>query len=604
MKKTMKWTLLLLVAALMISLAGCGGADKSGGASQSAPQTGAPASTAKPQSVGSTATPEPAKVVVTDITLSEHELLLYIGTEAADSVLTASVLPEDADITGVRFESSDPGVVTVDENGACHAVGLGNAVITVTADDPDYSGSAECRVSVVSRVNSITLDAENALLYQNGTQQLTAAVDPADLTDVSFAWASSDEAVATVTADGLVTAVGVGRATVTYSALDGSGIQGKCDVLVGVQAKGLKLDEKAITLLVGAGEDLSSRQLAAVFTPEEASVFGVTWSSSNESIATVDENGKVTGVAPGKATITCVSSDPKSNGRIKAVCAVVVGDAVRGITLNGTGDRMAKGTVMKMTVVFDPVKPFNNKLTWTSSDDTVLTVDARGTVKAVGVGTAKVTCTSADGSGISAEYTITVYQPVTKLVGSTKRLVLFEDAKGTLSVTVTPEDATDKSVTWTSADPSIAEVDNNGNVTAHKAGTTTITVTANDGSKRSVAFAVVVEPDIPLDAITFTRSGYFGYYNEFAVTFKNLTRTQTITYIRFKLVFNDGRGNTVTRYYYTDDDVLTPGATRKIGWWRESGLTYGYGFKVYLCSVRFKDGTRRDCNEALIGWFS
>ena len=598
---------LLFALVLALSLAACGGsqssepAEGSGISEENAPQE---TQTEKPSLWSVFSTPEPEKVPVSGISLSDTALEIYIGTEEADGILAAGVLPENADIQGVAFSSSDPGVVTVDENGAFHAVSLGTATITVAAEDPEYTGSAVCQITVLSRVSSIVLNSEMELLYPNDTVALTAEVEPADVKGVTFAWASSDETVATVGEDGTITAVGTGIADVTYTALDGSGIQGACQVLVGAQAKALKLEEKAVTLLVGAGEDLSVHQLFAVTTPEEASVFGMTWTSSNESVAVVDENGRVTAIAPGKATITCVSRDPKSNGRIKAVCAVTVGDAVRGITLTGTGDRIAKGLTMKLTAAFDPVKPFNPKLTWTSSDESVLTVDARGTVKAVGVGTAEITCTAVDGSGVSATISLTVYQPVTKLVGSEKRLILFEGTTGQLSVTVSPEDATDKSVTWVSADESIASVDENGKVTAGKPGTTTITATANDGSKRAVKFSIIIEPDVVLDATTFTRSGYFGYYNEFAITFKNLTRSRTITYISFKLTFNDGRGNTVTRNYYTDSDTLTPGSTRQIGWWKES-LTYAYNFRVYLQSVRFSDGTTRYYGtDTLLGWFN
>ncbi len=592
MNRKSRILIVLLILAILATFTACGGAAEPG------TKDGASAPTKKP-TIFSPA--EPEKVSVTGIELSDAELTAYLGTDSVKGTLTASVQPEDAEQKGVKFASSDPSVVKVDETGNFQALSIGTAVITVTAEDPDFTGSASCTIMVKSQVESIVLSAAEEIMYADDTASLTAQVKPANVSGLSFAWASSDASVATVDDNGNVTALKPGHAVVTYTVQDGSGIQGACDILVGVPIKSLKINEKAVTVLVGVGGDVARKQLTITTVPEESAVFGLKWSSSNEAVATVDDKGVVTGVSAGKATITGVSKDPKSNGKIKAVCVVTVGDAVKSIDLTGAGDRLQKAKVMKLAAALTPAKPFNAKLNWSSSDESVLTVDAKGTVKAVGVGSATVTCTAADGSNTSAQYKITVYQPVTKLTPSTKKLVILEKTSGTISVTALPEDATDKSVEWSSSDPSVAKVDQKGNVTAGKKGSAVITATAKDGSKKVTKITVYVEPRVPLSAETFTRSGYFGFYTTFAVTFKNVTQTRKITHITFKVTY-ESNGSTKS-YLCSDDCVITGGHSRRLGWWNGSGLIYARNFKVYLRSVRYADGTSQSFSDELIGWF-
>ena len=244
---------------------------------------------------------------------------------------------------------------------------------------------------------------------------------------------------------------------------------------------------------------------------------------------------------------------------------------------------------------------------WTSSNEKIARV-SNGTVTAVGVGKCTITGTMADGSGVSATHEITVIQAVTQLQFNNKGKIAITEGKTVgLSVTVLPIDATNKKVTWSSDATYIATVDSTGKVTGKHAGTCTITASATDGSKKTVKTQVTVEPEIPLDAITFTRSGYFGAYYEFAVTFKNLTKTRTITYISFdlKYIYN-GKTYTYTGFY-TNRDKLGPGSTKKIGWWDQIGyrLSYCSNFRIYLRSVIYSDGTMDSfaSEEALIGWF-
>lgn len=331
----------------------------------------------------------------------------------------------------------------------------------------------------------------------------------------------------------------------------------------------------------------------------------MTWSSSDESIAKVDPDGTVTALAAGKVTITAVSTDPATNGKVKASASIVVGEAVKNIALNDIGSKLIRGKSYTLKAALTPAKPLNSKLDWTSSDESVLKVDNKGKITVVGLGEATVTVSATDGSDVCASSTFTAIQPVKKISYTSNRIVITEEKTFTDNVTVEPFDATDKSIRWSSSDPSVATVDQNGVITANNAGKCNILVTAQDGSNVTLKIPVVVEPRVTVDATVFTRSGYFGYYTEFAVTFRNLTATKTISRIDFHVQFSSN-GSTKTSYCYTGSSImrpLGPGVTRKIGWWQESGLTWGRNFMVYLDSVTYKDGTRDYYSDELIGWF-
>lgn len=164
----------------------------------------------------------------------------------------------------------------------------------------------------------------------------------------------------------------------------------------------VKLDKTSLTLDVGESDTLT-----ATITPSNATDQNVTWSSDNESVATVDQNGRVTAVAPGTATITVTTED----GNKTATCAVTVTAAtvpVTGVTLNKTSTSLYVGDTETLTPTITPDNATNKNVTWSSDDTSVATVDASGLVTAVARGTAVITATAADGSGANASCTVTV----------------------------------------------------------------------------------------------------------------------------------------------------------------------------------------------------
>ena len=250
-----------------------------------------------------------SQIAVTSISLNKSEITLPVGKS---ETLTATVAPENATNKNVTWTSSNTAVATV-ENGVVTAVGKGTATITASsASDPAVTDT--CEVTVTNPVTGITLTPGKLALTVGEKQTLTATVEPAGADDSTVVWTSGDAKVATVDQNGKVTAVGAGTTTITATA---GGKSATCDVTVStkpVPIKGIALSDAAVS--VGR-----SIQLEPVFTPADTTERDVTWASSDRTVATVDANGRVSGVAEGKVTITVTSTaDPT----ITASCTVTV----------------------------------------------------------------------------------------------------------------------------------------------------------------------------------------------------------------------------------------------------------------------------------------
>ncbi|MBR4885855.1 MAG: Ig-like domain-containing protein [Muribaculaceae bacterium] len=252
--------------------------------------------------------------LATSITLDYTE---YEIVEKSDFQLTATILPESTTNKGVVWSSSDMRIASVDENGLVRAYSVGEAVITATTIDGSNL-SASCKVTVVSSLaQSITLDKTEVSLKATETATLVATVLPELTTDKSVEWSSSDKSVATIDANGLVTAIAVGEATITATTADGSNLSASCTVtVVPTLAESIALDKTEISL-----EATETATLVATVLPELTTDKSVEWSSSDESVAVVDDNGVVTAIAVGEATITATTTD---GSNLSASCKVVV----------------------------------------------------------------------------------------------------------------------------------------------------------------------------------------------------------------------------------------------------------------------------------------
>ena len=379
-----------------------------------------------------------AQSLNTKATLDLKEYLVVTKTDNS-----THVTPE-AD-TLVVWSSSNTNIATV-ANGVITAKTPGKAVIKATSNDGGNK-SASFTVTVNQPIEGITLSGPNNVAAGKGIT-LTAAVTPSNATNKKLDWKVEGNDKVTVSASGKVTAKkdAEGTCKVTATAKDGSGVS-SADYTITIKSgeiTKITLSERNVTLFApntSTNAPTEKSLTAEVDGKEGADTSLIEWKSSASSIATVDQNGKITAKSAGKATITCASTDGSNK---KATCTVNVtvpmsklsigpadsyGDYYEDLTAaTGLGKSsgylgyIAQGKSIKMSAKYSSNygTPTNKKVTWTSSNENVLTVDKNGKVTANkdAIGEyATITATAADGSKVvSNEYNFRVMPLYKKLV--------------------------------------------------------------------------------------------------------------------------------------------------------------------------------------------
>ena len=257
------------------------------------------------------------------------------------------------------------------------------------------------------------------------------------------------------------------------------------------ETKSLSFTDESIA--IKTNEDL---QLNAVITPDDATFKNLIWTSSNPEIATVSGTGVVHGVVPGETIITAMAVDGTN---LKASCKVTV-ESVRAesITLNHEIVQLQPYESIVLDYTILPYNTTDKSVTWTSSDPSVVTLkvnnDGSATVLMLKKGTVTITAVTNDGSNLSASCIVSDEVKAKSITLSQTEALLAPDESISLSYSILPENTTNKSVTWTSSDPSVANfnVNNDGSATVMKLkeGTAIITVTTNDGSKLSASCVI------------------------------------------------------------------------------------------------------------------
>ena len=230
-----------------------------------------------------------------------------------ESAETDEKLAKAASKLTVEWTSSDESVATVDATGMVVAVSAGEADITASVTDSEMS--AVCKVTVKVAAKDITVPDDLDVKLNDGNETtVVATVSPADATDVKVSYASTDEAVATVDKDGRVQVLQPGECDIvtTLTQEDKKVVEKKTHIKAYYEVEGITLDKTEGILTAG-----NTVALNATVLPEEiADETTVTWTSSDEKVATVDENGKVTAIAAGEATITANAGEKSATYKL------------------------------------------------------------------------------------------------------------------------------------------------------------------------------------------------------------------------------------------------------------------------------------------------
>ncbi len=443
-----------------------------------------------------------ASVVVTppqvDVTPGSKVQLSATAYDASQNELTGRT---------ITWSTSTASVATVDATGMMTSVGTGSATITATAEGK--TGTATITVSQAP-VAAVAVTPTPLSMSVGQTTQLAATLtDSAGnvLNGRTVTWASSNSSVATVSAQGVVTAVVEGTATITATS---EGRSGSAAVTVSNVAVGsVAVTPQNPSMVAGSNAQLTVtvRDVNGLIVTGRV----VTWSSSNTTVATVSATGVVNGIIPGTATITA-TSEGKSGSTVVTVVPVPVASVVLSPTTASI--RVTATTTFTPTVKdANGTVVTNRVISWTSSDSTIATVTPAGIVTGVAPGTVTITATSEGKSG-TASVTVSkipvgsvAVSPTTKALLVTQTVALTTTVKDSVGNTVT-----DRVVTWGSNNTSVATVSATGVVTAVAPGTATITATSETKSGTSAitvslvpVASVVVQPSPA--SITLTATG-------------------------------------------------------------------------------------------------
>ncbi len=425
-------------------------------------------------------------IPVTTIALDETSKTMYVGQSQRLSYL---LLPTNASNNNVTWISTNPSVATVDKTGLVSAKSVGTtAIILKTLENGQ---SVYCNITVRQVATGIKLDAATLNLKAGESHIFKPTLTPKNSTDTAIVWESSDPKVATVDNEGKVIAKAAGTAIIM--ARLNTGAVAYCKVNVTLPVNGLILNFTDKTIYIG-----EKFKLKVSVNPSTATDLGVTWKSSNTSIATVNEDGEVTGIAGGTAIITCTTKD----GGFSAICVLNVVEAVSTITLNYQNYYLGVDKTVFLVATVSTPNATNKDVYWSTSNSDIATVNQKGKVTGKKLGNVTITATALDGTEVEASCEIQVVNPVGSVSLNKTTISLLVGQTKKLKATVEPKNATIKSPKWISSDPSVAIVDEDGEVIAIKAGTTTITAEAGDNSGKKALCYVTVYDRVASTGIT------------------------------------------------------------------------------------------------------
>jgi len=332
------------------------------------------------------------------------QIRIAVNLSEADNrnVIFSSSDPSVASFLGEAVETSNPGVLIQQTNVTTGVTLLvkkdGVSTITVTSADGNASSSFEVQVDKIE-IESIQVNSDDFELEKNRTKQLAAIIEPENASFQDVVWESSDDNVATVSENGLVTAVGNGQADITVRAIDGGFTASIKVTVVDVKTKSIALDHELIRLRAG-----ENTVVGATVLPTDATNPTVEWISSDTSVFTVD-NGVITAIADGSATLTVRALDGGAEASIDVVIADTI--PVESVAIDQGEVSLTAGLTATLAAVIQPSSADNKEVTWSSSDESVATVDQNGLVIAKSKGQVTITVTATDG-GLTGASIITV----------------------------------------------------------------------------------------------------------------------------------------------------------------------------------------------------
>lgn len=452
-----------------------------------------------------TATAKDGSKVKGSITLRVVSGVTGLTIEGAGSVaagksitLRAVMMPADATEKGVVWSvDCDKSIASISQSGKLTTKKVSEiTTITVTAVSKQNSAiRATHTVTIRPVTTGLAISAPRLTIdLASPTLQLTAKCIPEDASQ-QVAWSTSNKRIATVDANGVVTALKAGTVTITATATDGTGVRAKFTVKVQKTVKSLTISGAA---KLGGGQ---STTIKATILPKDAANQKVIYSlNCPASVATISTSGVLTTKNVTEITTVTVNAVSAENSTISATWTLVIYPKTTKLTLTAASSWINVGASVQLHVSATP-ETAQMPIRWRSSNTRVATVDANGVVRGLKAGTATITVRTTDGSNKRASLRVTVGIPATGVVITGNRIVRA-GATLRLMATVQPANATVKRVTWAVNCPaSVATISGDGKLRVSANAETQIilvTATVNDGQRVSAAYPVYIQGKAPV----------------------------------------------------------------------------------------------------------
>ena len=427
--------------------------------------------------------------------------------ETLQTVLTREGAPAEGELT---YKSSDERVATVDANGLVTAVKKGNVVITASVKTEKKTFKAMLKLAIVRPVTSLTVNTDKLPVYQatdekvaafltareNANEnelsvlllpvkkrlQLAVSAEPRDASNRRVVFTGSDDAVFTANQN-TITGTAPGEGILTIASESDPEVSVRYRVLTVQPVTKLTVESSQPSVTVGGQMTVTAKA-----SPENATMQDVVW-SADDRFVTVDANGTVTGMKRGNGRVIATAAD---GSNVRANYTVKVVQNPENIVLSADEMTVDVGRNAACKATVEPRDTDNKKLIWTSSDESIASVDKNGRIKGNAVGECTITCTSEALESVAASLTVHVQQPVKKLAFTSRTAVVYVNEGTQLSWSIEPEDATNKALAFRSSNEKIATVDENGIVSGVAGGKITITAMTTDGSNRKASITVQV----------------------------------------------------------------------------------------------------------------
>ena len=396
--------------------------------------------------------------------------------------LTATIKPENVTNPSIVWESEDTDIATINKDtGELIAISPGEVNISATCGN--IKDTAIITVNPI-KPSAISINVQDIILIVGQKETLKATITPENTTDKSVSWSSGDMDIATVAADGTVTAMSVGSTSITATCGE---VSASCEVTVKpVPASTVTIKVPDAEIYVG-----DKLTLTATVAPDNTTDKTVMWGSSTPDIASIDaETGELTALAPGVAKITATC------GEVSASCEVTVKPVPAStVTVKIPDAEIYVGDKLTLTATVAPDNTTDKRVMWGCSTPDIASIDAEtGELTALAPGVAKITATCGEVCGSA---TVTVKPvPATSVSLSAEDLTLMIGQSGRLTATISPDNTTDRTIVWKSDNESVAIVSSNGLVTAISAGTASVTATCGSVSA-TCRVTVNARPETP-----------------------------------------------------------------------------------------------------------